>query len=80
MMCQAHYQFKEMLKKKMARAGGRAIICGEEYTSKTCSACGTIKHNLGGNKTYRCRACSAVLDRDVNAAKNIFHKNMVMLG
>jgi len=27
------------------------IIVGEEYASKTCGWCGTIKANLGGNKS-----------------------------
>ncbi|KAL3664175.1 hypothetical protein V7S43_011056 [Phytophthora oleae] len=56
------------------------IDCKEEYTSKTCSTCGEIKDNLGGNHVFRCTACGAVLDRDVNAARNIFHKNMSLLG
>ncbi len=80
MLAQAHYQFKTLLKYKMERAGGRLIECEEEYTSKTCSACGEIKNNLGGNHVFRCGACHAVLDRDVSAAKNIFHKNMELLG
>ncbi|RLN05955.1 hypothetical protein BBJ28_00026818 [Nothophytophthora sp. Chile5] len=80
MLAQAHYRFKILLKYKMERAGGRLVECEEEYTSKTCSSCGEIKNNLGGNHTFRCDRCHVVLDRDVSAAKNIFHKNMSMLG
>ncbi|MFL0579494.1 RNA-guided endonuclease InsQ/TnpB family protein [Dietzia sp. 179-F 9C3 NHS] len=41
-------------------------------TSKTCSACGWVKPKLGlGERTFQCDECGLVLDRDVNAARNI---------
>ncbi|RLN87804.1 hypothetical protein BBJ28_00011735 [Nothophytophthora sp. Chile5] len=80
MLAQSHFKFKMLLKCTMGRVGGRVIECGEEYTSRTCSSCGEIKGNLGGNSVYKCSSCHVVLDQDVNAAKNIFHKNMQMLG
>ncbi|KAG1690762.1 hypothetical protein DVH05_027811 [Phytophthora capsici] len=80
MLVQARYRFKMLLKYKMERAGGRVIGYEEEYTSKTCSACGEIKNNLGGNHVFRCDFCHAVLDRDVSTGKNIFLKNMELLG
>ncbi|RLN53898.1 hypothetical protein BBJ29_008769 [Phytophthora kernoviae] len=80
MMAQAHYRFKMLLKYKMVRSGGGVIDCEEEHTSKTCSRCGAINHKLGGKHVFQCPSCNVVLDRDVNAAKNIFHKNMCMLG
>ncbi len=41
-------------------------------TSKTCSACGTVKPKLSlSERTFTCTACGLVLDRDVNAAANI---------
>ncbi|KAG3163667.1 hypothetical protein PI124_g1968 [Phytophthora idaei] len=79
LMAQAHFKFKQLLKYKMKRTGGRVVDCEEEYTSKTCSSCGTIKNNLGGDRVFRCASCHAVLDRGVSAAKNIFHKNMGLL-
>ncbi|KAK1947958.1 putative transposase L79 [Phytophthora citrophthora] len=79
MLAQAHYKFKMLLKYKLQRAGGRLITCEEEYTSKTCSSCGEIKENLGGSDVFRCSSCHARHDRDVNAAKNIFHKNVALL-
>ncbi|OWZ21501.1 Transposase [Phytophthora megakarya] len=75
MLAQAHYRFKMLLKYKMERAAGRLVEC----TSKTCSGCGAIKHNLGGSEDFRCDSCLAVFDRDMNAARNIFHKNMGLL-
>ncbi|OWZ20714.1 Transposase [Phytophthora megakarya] len=79
MMAHAHYRFKMTLKYKMERVDGRMVECEEEYTSKTCSGCGVIKNNLGGSEVFRCDSCLAVFDRDVNAARNIFHKNMRLL-
>ncbi|KAF4325323.1 hypothetical protein BBO99_00009539 [Phytophthora kernoviae] len=75
----SHFKFKTLLKYKMDRVGGRVIECEEEYTSKTCSSCGGIKNYLGGGSMYKCSFCHAVHDRDVNAAKNTFHKNVQML-
>ena len=41
-------------------------------SSKTCSGCGAVKSDLTlGDRTYRCEACGLVIDRDVNAAKNL---------
>ena len=41
-------------------------------SSKTCSACGTVKTKLAlSERTYRCQSCGLVLDRDLNAARNL---------
>ena len=41
-------------------------------SSKMCSKCGNVKAELGlSERTYRCKACGNVLDRDLNAALNI---------
>lgn len=41
-------------------------------SSKTCSACGYVKSDLGrGDRTYHCAQCGLVLDRDHNAAVNL---------
>ena len=74
MVALSHHKFKTLLKHKMERAGGRLHECGEEHTSKTCSRCGNAKHDLGASETYSCTACHFTNDRDINAAKNIFHK------
>jgi len=41
-------------------------------SSKTCSSCGTRKIELPcGIRVYKCEACGLVLDRDLNAARNL---------
>lgn len=49
-------------------------VVQEAYTSKTCTNCGNLKNNLGGNKTYSCTKCGIKVDRDVNGARNILLK------
>ena len=44
-------------------------------SSKTCHKCGWINHNLTLNdRNWECSECCEVLDRDVNAAINIFNE------
>lgn len=76
MMTWSHYRFKELLRYKMKRSGGELIDCTEEYTSKTCTRCGRINHNLGSNKVFTCTSCNLIIDRDVNGARNILLKNL----
>ena len=43
----------------------------ESYTSQACFRCGHLKKDLGAAKTYHCRECGLVIDRDVNSGYNI---------
>ena len=81
LMSWSHYKFKELLRYKMKIRGGKLLDCTEEYTSKTCSACGRLNHALKGSKTFACgfSDCKSEMDRDANAAKNIFIKNYKLL-
>ena len=43
-----------------------------EPSSKRCSGCGAIKHDLKlSDRTYKCNNCNSVIDRDDNAARNL---------
>jgi len=45
-------------------------------SSKMCSACGILKQDLKlRDRTYKCRGCGLIMDRDLNAAHNL--KNTV---
>ncbi|CAG8645667.1 24986_t:CDS:1, partial [Racocetra persica] len=55
MMSWAHARFRKRLISKIEEFGKVVIISiSEAYTSKTCSRCGYIKKNLGGNKELKC--------------------------
>ncbi|MGW5669398.1 IS607 family element RNA-guided endonuclease TnpB [Micromonospora sp. NPDC003776] len=53
--------------------GGRRIVADRWYpSSKTCSGCGAVKAKLPLRvRTYLCDSCGLVLDRDLNAARNL---------
>jgi transposase len=50
----------------------------EEYTSKTCSNCGSQHPTLGRSKTFICPNpnCQRIFDRDVNSGLNILLKTL----
>ncbi len=71
-LCQySFHQFKDRLSWKLSLCGGEMVLVNEAYTSKTCSKCGNIKHNLSGSETYQCVKCGLRVDRDLNGAKCI---------
>ena len=72
----SHYKFQMKLKFKCEEYQRELFIVTEEYTSKTCGNCGYIKDNLGSNKTFKCNNCKIIIDRDLNASRNILIKNM----
>jgi putative transposase len=64
--------FVRMLEYKAAWYGSTAIKADRFYPStKTCSSCGSIKDMPLSERTYRCESCGLVLDRDLNAARNL---------
>jgi putative transposase len=66
-------QVRRMLAYKTTWAGGRLVEADGFYaSSKTCSGCGMVKAKLSlAERVYRCGGCGLVLDRDVNAARNL---------
>jgi putative transposase len=57
-----------------AEEAGRQIIRINRWepTSKKCSACGAINHDLKlSDRTWTCKVCGTVHDRDYNGATNI---------
>jgi len=65
--------FEQFLKYKAEWRGKRIVQIGTfEPSSKTCCECGYINKDLTlADREWTCPACSAVLDRDICAAKNI---------
>ena len=64
---------RQMLGYKTTWNGGVLILADRFYpSSKTCSGCGAVKAKLAlSERTYACEECGLVIDRDVNAARNL---------
>lgn len=77
MLTLSHYKFRKLLEHKMKLRKGNFILCTEEYTSMACGNCGRLNRNLGASKTFKCpwNDCGLIMDRDMNAARNIYILN-----
>lgn len=66
-------EFRRQLEYKASWYGSAVdVIDRWAPTSKTCSACGAVKAKLSlAERVFVCDGCGMVLDRDVNAARNI---------
>ena len=60
---------------KLAARGRSLVLVNPAYTSQTCSDCGALT-DCGSCETFTCAACGSVMDRDVNAAKNILARSL----
>jgi putative transposase len=66
-------KLREYTAYKVERRGGRAIIVNPSGTSQKCSRCEVVaeeKLDLD-ERIFECHSCSLVIDRDLNAARNI---------
>jgi putative transposase len=66
-------ELRRQIEYKGSWAGVRVHAADRWYpSSKTCSACGVVKAKLRlSERTFRCERCGLVLDRDLNAARNL---------
>ncbi len=70
---QLFYEFLRQIEYK-CRAKGITLIQANRFypSSKKCSQCGSIKHNLKlKDRKYICEHCNLAIDRDFNAAINL---------
>lgn len=76
---QSFYRFREILTYKAERAGIKLVIADRFYpSSKLCSHCGAIKHNLKlTERVFVCNECGLEIDRDLNASLNLCHYSTV---
>jgi len=68
--------FAEVIRQMQYKCEDRGIefVQADRFypSSKTCSHCGCVKHNLKlSERTFVCEECGAVIDRDYNAAINL---------
>jgi putative transposase len=79
MLTWSHYRFKTRLMNKAREYPNcRVIICGEEYSSQTCSECGYLLRKIGSSKEFKCPGCHQESDKGFNAARNILFKIMIL--
>ena len=78
---QSFYEFIRQMKYKCEWNGIEFIQVNRWYpSSKTCSKCGTIKHNLKlKDRMFMCDDCGLVIDRDFNAAQNLEKYGLLQL-
>ena len=74
-------QFAALIACKAAWADRRYIAVNPAHTSQDCSGCGNRKTDLTlADRVYRCVACGLVIDRDLNASRNILAVGRHCLG
>ena len=68
-------EIRRQLEYKAAWYGRHVVTIDRFYpSSKTCSGCGSVKPELLlSERVFVCEVCGMMLDRDLNAAKNIVH-------
>jgi putative transposase len=64
-------QFADLLAYKAVWASRRYVAVNPAYTSQDCSGCGHRQKLSLSDRTYTCPCCGLVIDRDLNAARNI---------
>jgi putative transposase len=73
--------FRRMLEYKCQWYGARLIVVPQDFPStKTCSHCGEIGPPLPlSQRVFRCEACGLEIDRDWNAALNLWQYGLATL-
>ncbi len=66
-------EMRRQIEYKAAWSGVHVHVADRWYpSSKTCAGCGAVKTKLRlSERTYHCEHCGMVLDRDLNAARNL---------
>ena len=63
--------FRMLLDYKAMKAGVEVVMVNPRNTSQACSSCGSIVLKDLSVRIHNCPDCGLVLDKDVNAAKNV---------
>ncbi len=63
-----------MLCYKAENAGCKVVFVDPSGTTKECSRCGTVVPKALWERVHNCPCCGLILDRDLNAAKNILNR------
>jgi len=69
-------QLRRLTAYKAERRGGRVILVNPGGTSQKCSGCGEMVPKELSERVHDCPKCGLVMDRDVNAARNILERGL----
>jgi putative transposase len=72
--------FTQLLAYKVEETGCRLVAVNPAYTSQRCSRCGEMVEKRLSVRVHHCPGCGLVLDRDVNAARNMLASAFSSLG
>jgi len=64
-------RLRQLTAYKAERRGGRVILVDPSGSSQKCSGCGEVVPKELSERVHDCQRCGLVMDRDVNAARNI---------
>jgi len=70
------YKFKQRLIYKASVENKKVFCVNEAFTTQTCSFCGNM-YKPECSKIYNCINCKNIIDRDINASKNILMKGIM---
>jgi len=76
----ARFDFFNILAFKAVEAGKQVIKVPAKNTSQVCSNCGRIIPKTLSDRVHHYPYCSLVLDRDINAARNILRLGQSLQG
>jgi putative transposase len=67
------WKLRQLTAYKAERRGGRVLLVNPAWTSQKCSRRGVMNPKMKdlSQRVFECDACGLVLDRDVNAARNV---------
>ena len=75
----AHSTFTHRLISKAELMGCEVIVPPNEFrTTMTCGYCFSINLEVGSSEVYTCNSCGLTSGRDVNAARNIFIRQLTL--
>jgi putative transposase len=72
--------FRQMIEYKAEEAGVQTKAVDPYNTSQRCSSCGDIVPKTLSVRVHTCPNCGLVMDRDVNAARNVLELALISLG
>ena len=80
MLTLSHYLFSQRLITKAEEKGTVVYKLHEPYTSQLCGCCFNLNKGLKlSDRMYKCKYCSTVIDRDLNASRNILMRGLCLL-